>query len=385
VTSAACVLAERLRAFSAGKLESSKNLPALLLAAGLALPAAAHNLAPAYLELREEARGEVAVLWRLPAVMPRGARLEPQLPCPDAASPTARVEAEAVAFRWRITCERTLVGRRVALDGLTGSGTDAIVRVTLADGREVRAILTASEPALVVPERERAGRVMASYGWLGVEHLWTGLDHLLFVAGLTLLLGATRSLVVAITAFTAGHSATLALAALGLVRAPQSLVEVAIAATIVALALSLAGGRTPVTGGEHAARRNAGAAPPGAALQEGGGLRAARRNGIARRPALLPFAFGLLHGLGFAGALGELGLPQHAIPLALFSFNLGIEGGQLAVVALLLAGAAALLRVAALRRSSPRARAFAHDAATTAIGALGVFWCLDRAASWLFP
>lgn len=332
------------------------HFPALAL---LALPpcAAAHNLAPAYLELRERADGEVAALWKLPAVMPRGARLAPELPCPDAGAPSARLEGDAVVFRWRLACARPLVGQRVAVAGLAGSGTDAIVRVALADGRELRAILSASAPALTVPARERASAVLASYAGLGIEHLWTGLDHLLFVAGLTLLLGATRRLVVAITAFTAGHSATLALAALGVVHVPQAPVEIAIAATIVVLALGLA--RDPPA-----------PSPP---------------RGIARRPALLPFAFGLLHGLGFAGALGELGLPAHAIPLALFAFNLGIELGQLGVVAALLTAAAAVLRAAGAQRSRAQLPSLAREAATTAIGALGVFWCLERAAGWLFP
>jgi hypothetical protein len=181
----------------------------------------------------------------------------------------------------------------------------------------------------------------------------------LFVVGLTLLLGATRRLVVAITAFTAGHSATLALAVLGFVRAPQALVEVAIAATIVALALSLA------------------SVPAGEATASAGG--------IARRPALLPFAFGLLHGLGFAGALGALGLPQHAIPLALFSFNIGIELGQLTVVGLWLCVALGFGHSRASALATPSRVALAHEASATAIGALGVFWCLDRAAGVLFP
>jgi hypothetical protein len=334
---------------------------AALLGAALsvALAAGAHNLAPAYLELREQPGGAVAVLWKLPAVMPRRASLEPALPCPAATPPAAHIEGDAVLFEWRLACARSLVGQRIAVEGLAGSGTDAIVSVGLADGRHVRAILTASAPSLAVPARESTLAVLASYARLGVEHLWTGLDHLLFVAGLSLLLGATRRLVVAITAFTAGHSVTLALATLGIVHAPRAAVEVAIAGTIVALALSLA-------------RAHA-----------GGG--SARTASIARRPALLPFAFGLLHGLGFAGALAELGLPQHAIPLALFSFNLGIELGQLSVVAALLALAFFALRARALDAASPRLVSLARDAATTAIGALGVFWCLDRASSWLFP
>ena len=342
-------------------VRSVPGLSACLLAAALlalAFPAAAHNLAPAYLELHELPGGEVAVRWKQPAVMPRGARIEPALPCPDASAPSARLDAEALVVEWRIACSGSLVGQRVAVEGLAESGTDTLVRIALADGREVRAILSARAPALTVPARESTRAVLSSYALLGMEHLWTGLDHVLFVAGLTLLLGATRQLGVAISAFTAGHSATLALAALGFVRAPQAAVEVAIAATIVALALSLS--RSGV----------AAALPP---------------TGIERRPALLPFSFGLLHGLGFASALGALGLPQHAIPLALFSFNLGIELGQLALVALLLTVSLGIARAKLRVLSTPRRWALAHEAAATTIGALGVFWCLDRAAGWLFP
>ncbi|MBM4385537.1 MAG: HupE/UreJ family protein [Deltaproteobacteria bacterium] len=320
----------------------------------------AHNLAPAYLELRELAGGEVAVLWKQSAVIPRGVRLEPRLPCPDASEPAARLDAEAVVLEWRIACGGELVGRSLSVDGLAGSGVDTVVRVALADGREVRAILSEAAPALAVPARESSARVFASYLRLGAEHLASGLDHVLFVAGLALLLGATRRLVVAITAFTLGHSATLALAALGVVAPPQSLVEVAIAATIVALALALA--RAPADE-----------------------QRAVGPRGIARHPALLPFAFGLLHGLGFAGALAELGLPQHAIPLALLAFNVGIELGQLGIVALLLGALWLLRRAVSARATSPGLPRFARELPASAIGALGVFWCLDRAAALLFP
>ncbi len=337
----------------------SWNVLALLLTLGSALPAAAHNLAPAYLELRELAGGAVAVLWKQSALVPRGVRLEPALPCPDSSAPNTRLVGEGVVLEWTLACAHSLVGQRVAVNGLAGSGTDTILRISLADGREVRAILSAAAPALIVPERESARAVVVAYARLGISHLFGGLDHLLFVAGLGLLLGATRQLLIAITAFTAGHSATLALAALGFVRMPQAAVEVAISATIVALALSLARSRAVVD------------PPP--------------LSGIALRPALLPFAFGLLHGLGFAGALGALGLPQHAIPLALFAFNLGIELGQLAFVGLLLTFALAVARARAVLFATPPRLALAHEAAASAIGALGMFWCLDRAVGWLFP
>lgn len=321
----------------------------------LAPAAGAHRLAPSYLELRELAGGRAAVRWKLPAVVPRGVRLAPRLPCANASEPSAQSRGDAIVLRWEIACGGSLVGREIAIDGLAGSGTDAIVRVALADGREIRAILTSSAPSLTVPARERASAVLASYGRLGTEHLATGLDHVLFVAGLALLLGATRRLLIAVTAFTAGHSATLALAVLGSVSVPQGAVEVAIAASIVALAVQLA--------------RRGEATPP---------------RGLARWPTSLPFAFGLLHGLGFAGALGALGLPQHAIPLALFGFNAGIELGQLALVALVLACVSGIARAPHLARS-PRARRLAADLPAHALGGLGMFWCLDRALLWLFP
>ena len=353
--------ARRVLRVQRNNLTFLRNVPALLcsLLAAISAPAAAHNLAPAYLELRELGGGAVAVLWKISAVVPRGVRLEPTLPCPAVSEPIARLDGEGIVLEWRLVCAGSLVGREVAVAGSANSGTDTILRVALADGREVRAILSAAAPTLTIPERESARAVFASYFRLGAKHLATGLDHVLFVAGLALLLGARQSLLVAITAFTAGHSVTLALAALGFVNAPRAAVEVAIAMTIVALALSLARQRTATT-----------------------------PSGVVRRPALLPFAFGLLHGLGFASALGELGLPQHAIPLALFAFNVGIEAGQLALVALLIVSLAMFARA---QRWAPSARlpaglvAFARELPATVLGSLGVFWCLDRAAGWLFP
>jgi hypothetical protein len=322
---------------------------ASLLLLGALLPGAAlaHALAPSYLELREARDGGVRVRWKTPALVARGARPEPVLPCPDA-GPRALVAVEdAWVAEWSIACPQPLVGLEIGVDGLAGSGTDAIARVAFADGREVRAILTAAAPRLRIPKRERASEVLASYLRLGVWHLATGLDHVLFVLGLLLLLGATRRLLVAVTAFTLGHSATLALAAVGAVTLPQAPVELGIAATIVLLARELA------------LRADAGRSP------------------IARRPALLPFGFGLLHGLGFAGALAALGLPGHAIPLALFAFNLGIELGQLALLAL------ALPVLGLARRLARRAPLWLGEVPATAIGSLAALWCIERGLVWL--
>jgi hypothetical protein len=153
--------------------------------------------------------------------------------------------------------------------------------------------------------------------------------------------------VLAISAFTLGHSATLAAASLGLVRVPSAPVEAAIAASLVAVALALA-------------RPDAGAG-----------------SGLARRPAALPLGFGLLHGLGFAGALASAGLPGHALPLALLCFNVGIEAGQLALVAL-------ALPVLALLRRTPLPRGgLVCELPATVLGALGMYLALERSLGWL--
>ena len=320
-------------------------LLALLLALGTR--AEAHRLAPSYLELREQAPGVFAVLWRTPQLIARGARLEPVLPCERQGDPSAELAPTALVERSTLVCPGGLVGRELRVEGLAGSGTDAIVRIAFADGREVRSVLGAARPSLRVPARESAFAVAAAYLRFGVEHLASGLDHALFVLGLLALLRGGRPLLLAITAFTLGHSATLAAASLGGVRLPAAPVEIAIAASLVALAAALA---RPAE------------SPP---------------SRLVRRPVLLPFGFGLLHGLGFAGTLAEAGLPGHALPLALLSFNGGIELGQLAIVAL----AAPVLALLA-RAPLPR-RGFLCELPATALGGIGVYLALERAAAWL--
>jgi hypothetical protein len=189
--------------------------------------------------------------------------------------------------------------------------------------------------------------VVRGYALLGVEHILTGWDHLLFVLGLVLLVGPGRMLLWTVTAFTAGHSITLALASLGLVNVPQGATEAAIALSIYLLAVEL--------------------------VRSSGG----RVTFMQRAPWLVAGGFGLLHGLGFAGALAAVGLPQGEIPLALFAFNVGIELGQLAFVGTILAGMAALGR---LRVTWPT---WVSPAPAYAIGALAIYWFLERVAGSL--
>jgi hydrogenase/urease accessory protein HupE len=204
--------------------------------------------------------------------------------------------------------------------------------------------LRGRDAEIEIPERQAKGQVLTDYFRLGFEHILTGPDHLAFVLGLMLLVAGRRRLIQTITAFTLGHSVTLSLAALGLTRVAPGPVEFAIALSVLMLALEVA---RPVSD------------PPGA---------------MRRRPWLVASTFGLLHGMGFAGALTQVGLPGEEIPLALFSFNIGIEFGQIVfVLGVLLA--ARLARGLVDRLPPWRSRGVAY-----AIGSMATFWCLERAS-----
>jgi hypothetical protein len=316
----------------------------LLLGAGLA---GAHPLAPSLLELREQGGGRVEVKFKTPAKRLPGTNFVPLLPesCSTKGKSTLEREGTGVVERYAVVCQASLAGARVGIRGLEASGTDALLRVELADGRHIQSVLRSSEPSLVIPERPSRLGVLRDYLRLGIEHIASGLDHLLFVFGLLVLVAArTVPLLKTVTAFTVGHSVTLSLAVLGFVAFPSGLVELAIAASIFVLGAELvpAPGRAP------------------------GRLR--------RFPWPMAGAFGLMHGFGFAGALSEVGLPTGEIPLALFAFNVGIELGQLAFVGLVLVAWRLAVRVRVPRPTWSRALP------AYGIGCLAAYWCIERAA-----
>jgi hypothetical protein len=320
----------------------------VLLALLSAFPAlvAAHPLEPSLLELRESAAGRTDVVWTTPARRVPGVVMRVVLPshCRTAAPPAVSEEAERIVTRWSVGCgPEGLVGERVSVTDLAEARSEVLVRIAYGDGRLVQTVLTADVPELTIPARPGRLDVADAYGRLGIHHILTGIDHLAFVLGLLLLVGG-RSFLPAITAFTLGHSATLALAVLNLVRVPQRPIEVLIAASVFVLAVELArDGNVP-------------------------------RSLLARRPWLMACAFGLLHGFGFAGALAEVGLPQADIPLALASFNVGIELGQIAVVLAVLAAARAVRVVVAGGRWQRVVPAYA-------IGSVAFCWMLERVAT----
>jgi len=329
---------------------AARALLAALLVAVAPAAAPAHRLAPALLELFERDAGRVEVRFKLPLELPSGSQLVPELPpgCVEESPPEAAPEGTGVVLHWFARCGETgLVGSQIALRGLASSGSNALLRVELADGRSFRTVLHAGAPVFSIPERESRLDVVRSYARLGIEHILTGVDHLLFVFGLVLLVHGGRALLATVTAFTLGHSVTLSLAALGFVHFPSAWIEVLIAGTILWLAAELA---LPPRD------------PPG---------------WMRRAPWGMAGGFGLLHGLGFAGALAEVGLPDTEIPLALLAFNLGIEIGQLAFVALVLAAGWML------RRPLATAPLWLARAPVTAMGALAAYWCLERGAAAL--
>lgn len=320
-------------------------------------PAIAHELRPAYLQLRQTAADSYDVLWKVPA---RGddLRLALHLALPDRCGnltePRGAFSAGAHTERWRVRCPGGLDGAAIRVAGLSGTLTDVLVRLERLDGTSQTARLTPSAPSFVVQPAPGPLEVARTYLLLGVEHILLGIDHLLFVLGLLLLVQGSWRILATVTAFTAAHSITLAAAALGLVHVPQQPVEAAIALSILFVASETA--------------RSAGEAPRSSTL-------------AARWPWSVAFAFGLLHGLGFAGALAEVGLPQNTIPVALLFFNIGVELGQLIFIAGVLA-LMGFLRPAVTPHRSPATSHWPllRRVLTYAIGGLAAFWVIERVA-----
>ncbi|MBS0254700.1 MAG: HupE/UreJ family protein [Proteobacteria bacterium] len=305
--------------------------------------AQADELRPGYLALTQRDATHWEMIWKAPVLGGLATRAHPRLPafC-VAAPPQARLDGAALVTVSAVTCSRSLAGATVALDGIEASFTDALVRVAPLNAPVQAERLTARRPAMTVASTPSRWEVARTYLMLGIEHILTGYDHLLFVVSLVLLLGQLWVVVRAATAFTIAHSLTLAGTTLGLIGLAQAPVEALIALSIVFLAVEVVK------------------------------LDPAHPRLSTRVPWLVAFGFGLIHGFGFAGALREIGLPQGEVPVALATFNVGVELGQLVIVGLTLA-AMALVRHFASRALRPAVRAAAY-----AIGTTASFWFLQR-------
>lgn len=319
----------------------------LLLLALLAGPVAADEFKPAYLQLTETAPGRYDVLWKVPALDAQTVlKLKPVFP-PGTVEVTPRRQTYlggAAVVRWTAEVPGGLYGKPISFEGLGLTRTDVLVRLARADGSEQLERVNPAVPRFVASPSPGPWEVIGSYTWLGIEHILLGIDHLLFVAALVMLVRGLRQLLWTITAFTVAHSITLALATLGVLDVPGPPVEAIIALSILFVALEIL-------------RREQG--HPSLA---------------SAKPWLVAFSFGLLHGLGFAGALAEVGLPENSIPLALLFFNIGVEIGQLLFVGVLLAGAALVRRLA----GGPLDRRLAVTLPAYAIGGIASFWVIER-------
>jgi hypothetical protein len=338
------------------------QLIACLLATTPARVAVAHSFEPAVLDVREQATGVFDVIWKLPG--PESGSFTPGDPLPKPLLPAhcRRLAVSEVAqpqlgepLSWRVNCGPLgLHDQRLAVTEL-GPRLEVIVRVTWLDGQSASGVLHSGAEDLMLPADRTAstlgsgsaGTVLLAYGRIGVQHILFGADHLLFVLGLLLLVESWGLLVKTISAFTVAHSLALALAVLGVLQVPPALVEALIALSIVLVALEL----TRST--EHPTFTK-------------------------RYPWAVAFAFGLLHGLGFAGALTTIGLPPDQLVLALFAFNVGVEIGQLLFVIAMLAPRAWLRRAAARWALIERVPAYA-------IGSLAVAWMLERIGRFWMP
>jgi hypothetical protein len=306
-------------------------------------PAAAHEVRPAYLAIEEDAPGEFNVLFKTP--MRGDMRLDLSVAfsgkVENLTPIVSRTTGDAMVQTWRLRAIEPLAGQSIVIDGLPTTLTDALLRVGFADGNTFVERLTPASPQATIPDSQSSLEVAVTYLGQGIEHILFGFDHLLFVAALLLIIGDWRVLLKTITAFTVAHSITLTLATFGLVTLPSGPVEALIALSIVLVAA-------------EAVR-----------------MRRGETSLAINFPWIVAFAFGLLHGFGFAGALRELGLPQGDIPLGLFSFNVGVEIGQLIFVAAVLATLRGIRPLFAMPKQG-------FTAAAYAIGIIASFWVIER-------
>lgn len=328
--------------------------PLLLLIVAGAAPVSAHEVRPAYLRIQAAASSATEgpaesfdVLWRKPTGGEIRLDIDPVLPdnCEARDGIKTWLDGGVETSRWLASCPGGIDGRVLRIAGLEATVTDVLVRYERANETTQIARLTPDRPEVTLTESESVLRVAGTYFVLGVEHILFGIDHLLFVLALLLIVDGWRKLVATVTSFTLAHSVTLAGASLGLVSVPQQPVEAVIALSIVFVCMEIVHWRQG-------------------------------RPGLTRRaPWIVAFAFGLLHGFGFAGALAEIGLPEHAIPSALLFFNVGVEAGQLAFVA------ASLLVWAGLRQLRPPV--WAWRVPVYGIGGLAAFWTIERIAGFV--
>jgi len=310
----------------------------------------ADEIRPALLEITEREGGWVDVVWKKPATGDLVLSLEPVFP--EFFEQAAPISGRAlgggwVEYRSYRTGGQSFAGESIRVDGLAGVSTDVLLRIKLANGIEHSGILNASHLSFTIPEQPSKTEVAVSYWQMGTIHILQGLDHLLFLLTLLLIVQGIWPLLKTVTAFTLAHSLTLVLATLGLVNLPSAPTEAVIALSIMLLAVEV----IHKNQGQHTFSE--------------------------RFPWLIAFTFGLVHGLGFAGALSEIGIPQNEVPLSLLMFNVGVETGQVLFVVVV------SLLLAVLRKFQSSGALLLTRATPYAIGGVAAFWTIKRVGSFL--
>ena len=337
------------RARASGRRLAACLLPVLLLL-GAATVSLADEFRPAVLEITERDDSWVDVTWKVPVRQNEPVDVGPVLPefLKQLGTGSERlVPGARVTFRSYHTGGQSLNGATITIDGLNAIPMDVLLRVSLSDGTEHSAMLRSGNVSFTIPENATRIELAISYWQMGTVHILEGFDHLLFLLTLLMIVNGIWPLLKTVTAFTLAHSLTLAFATLGLVNIPPAPTEAVISLSIVLLAVEVV-------------HKNQG-----------------KLTMSERLPWLVAFTFGLVHGLGFAGALSEIGVPEHEVPLALLMFNLGVETGQVMFVV------AVSLLLASLHRIHSRSALTLARATPYAIGGIAAFWTIERTVSAL--
>lgn len=315
----------------------------MLLFCFMSIQSRAHEIRPAYLQIIQITEQSYEVYWKVPSMGDAVPRIQPVFPKSFTVEVTKQPNQipGSVIYYFKISSEGSLQGKEIFIQGLNKTLIDVLVTVAYLNGEKATMLLQPDMDSRIIPGKTTAVDVIKTYTVLGIEHILLGIDHLLFVLALILITKGKWKILKTITAFTIAHSITLSLAALGYANFPGPPVEAVIALSIVFLAMEILKnlkGEATLT---------------------------------SRKPWIVAFTFGLLHGFGFAGALSEIGLPQQEIPLALAFFNIGVELGQImfVIVALL------VLKIINLKKEYP---SYAKKIPAYAIGSVAAFWMIQR-------
>lgn len=321
----------------------------LTLFAGSLSPSFAHELQPSSLEVRQLTQDRYEVIWRAPIYFkkPHPAKLQLPEQWQTVGEPTIKQLSDSALHRRVVSVPNgNIAGAVISFIGLEATITDVFARFVWLDGSESTAIARPNHPWINITGKRSSWQVAGDYTMLGVDHILSGFDHLTFVLALLLIVSGTKRLLITVTSFTIAHSITLAAATLGVMWMPGPPVEAVIALSILFLASEL--------------------------VKVNRGLPSL----MGQYPWVVAFAFGLLHGFGFAGALGEIGLPQNEVPLALLMFNVGVELGQLMFIA------AALMLFFIFRKIRNDWPVWIKQVPAYGIGSISAFWFIDRISSF---